>query len=72
MGLQFERCPKAMLANELAPEADLVSDALVFREHGLPPVAGGLLDQDPRFLEALAIVDREIAKLNASGADDGK
>lgn len=63
MGESFDRCPIATTRGEQKDEADLASDALAFREHHLAPNAGGLLDQDPRFLEALAIVDNTIAAI---------
>lgn len=42
----------------------LISDVFTFREHDLTPRSGGLLDQDPRWVEMLAIVDTEIARLS--------
>ena len=67
----FERCPKAMLRDELGAARELVEDALVFREHGLPPRAGGLDDQPARWVDALAIVDHEIAEMKAKAVPHG-
>lgn len=63
--MQIDRCPKALVARDWADEAQFAADAMAFREHRLAPNTGGMLDQDPRFLEALALVDTEIARLKA-------
>lgn len=63
--MQFDRCPKALVARDWSEEANLAGDAMTFREYRVPPSAGGMLDQDPRFLESLTIVDNEIARIKA-------
>jgi hypothetical protein len=68
----FERCPKAMLRDELAEAREYVEDALVFREHGLPPRDGGLDSQPGRWVDALAIVDQEIATVKAQAVTGGR
>ena len=46
----------------------MVGDVALFREHGLPPRAGGLLDQSAQWYDALTIVDRELATIRAEHA----
>lgn len=58
-GDRFDRCPKAWLRDEVGPLADLMEDAEVLRTQGLLPHAGGRLDQHPRFLEAVRVLELE-------------
>lgn len=71
MGLTFDRCPIATLRDEQAMECELASDVMTFREHHVMPNAGGLLDQDARFTDALAIVDNEIAAIRTAAVSHG-
>ena len=59
----FDRCPKAWLEQDARAEALLIGEASLFRERNILPRSGGWRDQDPKFVEALAIVDVELAKL---------
>lgn len=73
VGLAFDQCPKAWLAIEAGPEAEMVRDVERLQRHGAMPVAGGVLDQAPHFLAAIDIVESElavVAKLMKGGADD--
>ena len=36
-----------------------LEDWRFMKSHGIPPAAGGRLDQDPRFLDACQIIDDE-------------
>ncbi len=60
-GVRFDSCPVAWLS-EHEEECMLVDDVIWLREHGVLPVAGGLLDQPARFVRAVAIVSNAIAK----------
>ena len=71
MGLTFDRCPIATLRDEQAMERELASDVMTFREHHVMPNAGGLLDQDPRWVEALTLVDNEIAAIRTAAVPNG-
>lgn len=72
MSASFDQCPKAWLRDTAPLEVQLVGDALFFREHRALPNAGGMLDQDPRFLEALTIVDGEVRALQQAAANNGR
>ncbi len=41
----------------------MVDESLWFIEHGTLPVAGGLLDQPPRFVECVSVVRGVIAAM---------
>ena len=69
LGGRFDRCPKAWLRDDASEEAELIGDVMAFREHHIAPCAGGLLDQPPLWVEALGVVDEQIAKIK--GAADG-
>jgi hypothetical protein len=55
--LQIESCPLELVT----PDVWEVVELAEFYEKGLPPVAGGVLDQAAAFIEAAAIVFREKA-----------
>jgi hypothetical protein len=48
------------LESEARAEAQLIDDVLWFNNHGSMPDAGGRLDQDPRWVAAVPIVNAEI------------
>lgn len=57
---KFERCPKAWLRDEAGAVQQLISDSAWLRQHGVMPRKGGLLSQDPRFIEAHGLINEEI------------
>lgn len=59
----FDRCPKAMLRNELMGIADMIGDVMLFRENGAMPLPGALLDQDPRWIEAVGVVNAALLEV---------
>ena len=62
-GDKFDRCPKAWLHTDAAPEAALISDYRWFVDHGALPHKGGRLDQHPVLIEAFEIIAAEAARL---------
>lgn len=68
----FRRCPKAWLAHDAKREADTIGDVLAFQKWRLLPKAGGLHDQDPRFLEALDVVESETARIEEAKRGKGQ
>lgn len=59
----FDECPVGWLRQ--ASELGEVVDVLRFHKYHILPVAGGWLDQDPRWLEVLEIVEGVIAEVEA-------
>ena len=64
-GHRFRRCPKAWTMAEGRSATLLAADCRTFIEHRSLPAAGGMLDQDPKFVEAVDIYATQI------GASDG-
>jgi len=71
MGMTFDRCPIATLRDEQAAERELASDVMLFREHGVMPNAGGLLEQDARWVDALTLVGNEVAAIRSQAVPNG-
>ena len=67
----FERCPRSWIRDEASEAAQTVNDVLWFHRYGQPPDDGGRLDQDPRWLDAVAIVDQEVAAANGKRSKKG-
>jgi hypothetical protein len=59
VGLSFDCCPKWWLQEEARDEAEWIVDAHWLREKGLMQYAGGRLDQCPRWLEAMDVIEVE-------------
>jgi hypothetical protein len=57
------RCPNALVAE--ADVLDLIEAVQIFRAHGILPVAAGWLDQAHVFVQALRIVEGELAEVRA-------
>jgi hypothetical protein len=71
---KFDRCPKAWLRDEGAAAQLAIDDFHFWRKYGVLPRAGGRLDQHPKFLEAVEIIEEEIlaAKGRAAAVDRAK
>jgi len=52
LGQKFTQCPKSWLYTSAQHAAEVYGDYVAFKESGVLPYSGGLLDQDPRVLEA--------------------
>lgn len=61
-GLSFDRCPKAWLRDSAAWCVSLLADYRWFTQHGVLPMAGGKMDQDPRFIDAVNVLDQVIPR----------
>ncbi|MEK0431090.1 MAG: hypothetical protein RL139_894 [Gemmatimonadota bacterium] len=66
---RFDRCPKAWLRDEAAAPSLIISDYNWLKLHGVMPRAGGLLDQDPRFVEGATIITEEIYRAQRRRAE---
>lgn len=51
------------MIEEASEEADHVEDAIAFIHAQILPGAGGMLDQDPRFCDAVRVVRPELERL---------
>ena len=58
-GLRFDRCPKAWVRDEAQQESLFLADFVFLDNHKILPNPGGRLDQCPRFLEAVDIIQIE-------------
>lgn len=61
LGQRFDRCPKAWLRDEGCAAQEMLADYSWLKRYGILPCSGGRLDQHPRFLEAVEIIEREMA-----------
>jgi len=64
----FDKCPKSWLHSDASGELALYSDYRWFADHATLPTAGGKLDQDPQFVEAVGIIEAVIAELRAKSS----
>jgi hypothetical protein len=60
---RLHRCPNALVAE--ADVLDLVEAVQVFRAHGILPIAAGWLDQAHVFVQALRVVESELAEVKS-------
>jgi len=67
----FTRCPRAWLAEEAAEEADQMRDAMTYIDKGTMPGAGGWLDQDPRFVDAVELVQSTLNEIEKAARNAG-
>ena len=65
-GLRFERCPKSWIRDEAREASQFVGDFAFLDRFNVLPNEGGRLDQCPRFLEAIDVI--EIARSEAQSA----
>lgn len=56
-GLRFDRCPKAWVRDDAAGVSSFLDDFVYLDKHGIQPNHGGKLDQSPRFLQAVGIIE---------------
>ena len=59
IGQAFDRCPRAWLRDQEAEVMTHIRDAGFLFEHGLLPEAGGILDQNARWLDAVQVIADE-------------
>jgi len=64
LGDSFPRCPKAWLAHEGAEMQDMLESYHFFKSTNILPVLGGRDDQDPRFLQAITVIEREALRVS--------
>ena len=69
-GSRFKRCPKSWQANEAVRETHWFTDWVYLDRFQMLPRAGGLLDQCPKFIEAVNIITGVKNRLEA--AQNGK
>lgn len=62
-GLRFDRCPKAWVKDEARSAALVLSDFVFLDKHKIMPDPGGRLDQSPRFLESVDIIEQTRAEI---------
>ncbi len=55
-GLRFDRCPKAWIRDDAQAESLFLADFVFLENHKILPDPGGRLDQCPRFLEAVDVI----------------
>lgn len=74
LGQRWERCPKAWLRDEGQEAMGMLADHTTFESTRILPRAGGMHDQDPKFVEALPLMREErelvraaLAKLEREG-----
>jgi hypothetical protein len=58
-GLSFRRCPKAWLRDDSLDSINLMRDYRWLRDHNILPRAGGKMDQDARYVDAVDIMAEE-------------
>jgi len=58
----FDRCPKAFLRDEIPDAPDLISDHRWLRAFNVLPCVGAKLEQDPRFITAVEVLETEVAR----------
>ena len=56
-GLRFDRCPKAWIRDEAREAAQFLEDFAFLDRFGVLPEPGGKLDQDPRFLQSVDVIE---------------
>lgn len=64
--MSFGRCPRAWLAREAGEELVLYEEYSWWRRNGALPIAGGLYDQSPRFLDGAGVIEDELAAIEES------
>lgn len=62
---EFDRCPKAWVREDVPFAAQYLSDYRWLKEYGVMPKAGGKIDQSPRFISAIDVIENEIARINS-------
>ena len=70
--MRFQRCPKSFLLFQAVKEARWVADWSWLEKHKVMPRDGGLLDQCPKWVEAIELVTHEVQKLERSQKDDSQ
>jgi len=72
---KFDRCPKAWLRDSAPAAQSLCADFRWLKVFGVLPAAGGKLEQDPRFIDAVEVLEgevlREEALIRKGGKQDG-
>jgi hypothetical protein len=58
------------MTNEAQLERQWFDDFLFFRRYGIMPRGGGMHDQDPRWLQAVQLIELELSARD--GKDSGK
>ena len=54
------------MMNDASEELEYIADIAAYREHGAMPNGGGRLDQDPRWIQAEAIMQSTIEEVGAA------
>lgn len=67
---RLHRCPNALVAE--AEVLDLVEAVQLFKQHSVLPIAAGWLDQTYAFVQALRVVEGELAAVRAERERRGK
>ena len=60
------------MSQDAVEEVALFVDVRRFQNHNAMPHAGGVLDQDPRWVEALSIVDTQTLLVREALQQNGK
>ena len=65
LGARFNRCPKSWLIFEAREASGFLNDWGWLEKYQVLPKAGGLLDQDPRWVEAIDLIVAERQRVEA-------
>ena len=59
LGQSWDECPRKWIAREVPELMWWIADLGFLRDHHVMPRAGGRLDQDPRWLDAIDVITHE-------------
>ncbi len=69
LGAKFTRCPKSWALTEARWAFDVIRDRAWLEKCGELPKQGGLLKQDPKWIETVELIDYEIELLRKAASD---